>query len=137
MNVLEHIEDDRSALDHMLSLVRPGGTLFLLVPAHAFLFSAFDTAGGHFRRYNKRGMRDLFSRAVPPEGISLDQFYFNTIGAAGYWAVYRLMQKQPRGGAESEIGWFDRAVVPWQRRLEPRWAPFGLSLVSIAKRSGL
>lgn len=136
MNVLEHIEDDRLALAHMLSLTKPGGTLFLLVPAHQALFSPFDTAGGHFRRYNRRGMRELFSRAAGPGVFSLEQFYFNTIGAAGYWAVYRLLQKPPRGGADSEIGWFDRAVVPWQRRLEPRWSPFGLSLVSIATRSG-
>ena len=134
MNVLEHIEDDRAALAHMLSLLRRGGTLFLLVPAHALLYGPFDVEGGHFRRYNKRGMRDLFHRVAPGRGLTLDQFYFNSIGALGYWTVYRLMRKAPRGGAEAEIGWFDRLIVPWQRRLEPRQMPFGLSLVSIATR---
>ena len=135
MNVLEHIEDDRAALAHMLNLTKPGGTLFLLVPAHAWLYSAFDVAAGHFRRYNQRGMRDLVERATSTRGCTVEQFYFNIIGAIGYWTVYRLLRKAPRSGAESEIGWFDRAIVPWQRRLEPRGIPFGLSLISIMTRS--
>lgn len=134
MNVLEHIEDDRAALSHMLNLLAPGGTLFLLVPAHAALYSAFDVEGGHFRRYNKPGMRELFQRAAPGGGLTMDQFYFNSIGALGYWAVYKLLRKAPRGGADAEIGWFDRLVVPWQRRLEPRQVPFGISLVTVATR---
>jgi SAM-dependent methyltransferase len=135
MNVLEHIEDDRAALAHMLGLLRPGGTLFLLVPAHALLYSAFDVGAGHFRRYNKRGMRELFQTAAPGGGLTIDQFYFNSIGALGYWAVYKLLRKAPRGGADAEIGWFDRVIVPWQRRLEPRQVPFGISLVSVATRT--
>jgi SAM-dependent methyltransferase len=134
MNVLEHIEDDRAALAHMLSLLTPGGTLFLLVPAHQALYTAFDVEGGHFRRYNKRGMRDLFDRSSGGSPLTMQQFYFNSIGALGYWAVYKLLRKEPRGGAEAEIGWFDRLVVPWQRRLEPQQVPFGLSLVTVATR---
>ncbi len=134
MNVLEHIEDDREALAHMLGLLRPGGALFLLVPAHAALFSAFDVGAGHFRRYNKRGMRQLFQHAAPGSIRMSDQYYFNSVGALGYWAVYKLLKKAPRGGADAEIGWFDRLVVPWQRRLEPRQVPFGISLVTIATR---
>jgi SAM-dependent methyltransferase len=134
MNVLEHIEDDRSALAHMLRMIKPGGTLFLLVPAHQFLYNDFDVAGGHFRRYGKRAMRDLVGRAAGGTPLTVKQFYFNTIGALGYWAVYTLLRKEPRGGAESEIGWFDRMVVPIQRRLEGRAVPFGLSLVTVMTR---
>ena len=136
MNVLEHIEDDQAALSHMLGLLAPGGSLFLLVPAHAFLYSAFDAGAGHFRRYNKRGMRELFDRSAGSRGLAMQQFYFNSVGALGYWAVYKLLRKEPRGGADSEIGWFDRLIVPWQRRLEPRQVPFGLSVVTIATRNG-
>ena len=133
MNVLEHIEDDRAALQHMWQLVDPGGTLFLLVPAHQALFTSFDTESGHFRRYNKHHLSKLMREAaVTPAEVR--SFYFNSIGALGYWAVYKLLGKAPRASAGAEIGWFDRVVVPWQRRFEPRQLPFGISVVSIATK---
>ena len=135
MNVLEHIEDDRAALRHMWTLVAPGGTLFLLVPAHQALFTPFDAESGHFRRYNKRHMRSLMHDAGMAPAV-IRSFYFNSIGALGYWVVYKVLGKAPRESAGSEIGWFDRVVVPWQRRLEGHGLPFGISLVSIATRIG-
>lgn len=136
MNVLEHIEDDERALRHMLSLLKPGGTLFLLVPAHDLLYSPFDLESGHFRRYHKTRMMALIRRVCPDRLPAIRQFYFNTIGALGYFAVYRLMRKAPRADATSEIGWFDKFVVPIQRRLEPLRVPFGISLITVlTKRS--
>src|SRR3954468_16399361 len=42
VNVLEHIEDDRSALMAVRQMLRPGGHLLAFVPALQFLFSEFD-----------------------------------------------------------------------------------------------
>ena len=131
MNVLEHIEDHRGALAHMLRLLAAGGTLFLLVPAHQALFTSFDALSGHHRRYSKRAMRTLIADAAGPQPVGVRQFYFNTVGALGYWAVYKVLRKAADADATGEIGWFDRAVVPIQRRLEGTAMPFGLSLVSI------
>ena len=58
MEVLEHIEDDRSALANWYDLIRPGGHLLLSVPAHQRLFSAEDEMAGHFRRYEKQELAD-------------------------------------------------------------------------------
>ncbi len=134
MNVLEHIEDDLGALRHMIGLLRPGGILFLLVPAHRFLYNAFDAESGHYRRYSRRSMRALIQGAASGESLRLRQFYFNAVGALGYFGVYKLLRRAPRGGSSTEIGWFDRYIVPVQRRLEPRAIPFGLSLVSVLAR---
>jgi hypothetical protein len=46
-------------------LLRPGGRLFLTVPAYAFLHSAEDVAAGHFRRYTLRSLK----RAVIASGF--------------------------------------------------------------------
>lgn len=131
MNVLEHIEDDERALHHMLALLKTGGTLFLLVPAHDLLYSPFDVESGHFRRYHKSRMMALIRRACPSALPAIRQFYFNTIGALGYFVVYRVLRKAPRADASSEIGWFDKYVVPLQRRLEPQAMPFGISLITV------
>lgn len=134
MNVLEHIEDHEGALRHMVDLLAPGGTLFLLVPSHQWLYSSFDRESGHWRRYDKSGMRRLFARTVADAGLTIRQFYFNSIGAVGYGVVYKILQKPPRASAAAEIGWFDRLVVPVQRRFEGRWLPFGISLVAVATK---
>ena len=53
IDVLEHIEDDRAQIDAAARLVRGGGHVVILSPAHHWLFSEFDKSIGHFRRYNK------------------------------------------------------------------------------------
>lgn len=50
--VLEHLEDDESALAQWADLVRPGGHLILSVPAWQHMFSTWDEAVGHYRRYS-------------------------------------------------------------------------------------
>ncbi len=60
-DVLEHIEDDRTAFTRMVQLVRPGGLVLVAVPAGQWLFGYHDEQLGHFRRYNKRAVRKLVS----------------------------------------------------------------------------
>src|SRR5215471_5338975 len=62
LNVLEHIEDDLFALAQMRDSLRPDGYLALLVPAHRFLYGAFDRALGHFRRYERRELADKLKK---------------------------------------------------------------------------
>ncbi len=63
LEVLEHIEDDVSALRSWSRWIKPGGTLVLSVPAHAKRWDIDDEAVGHFRRYEKSGLVDLLSRS--------------------------------------------------------------------------
>ena len=51
-DVLEHIEDDGAFLDAGLDMLKPGGRLMVNVPALQSLFSAYDRAAGHVRRYS-------------------------------------------------------------------------------------
>jgi SAM-dependent methyltransferase len=50
-DVIEHLDDDTGLLDRLWHLLRPGGHLVLTVPAHQALWSYFDEAAGHRRRY--------------------------------------------------------------------------------------
>lgn len=58
-DVLEHCADDELCLVQAKRAVKPGGKIFVTVPALPLLWSASDTAGGHFRRYVKRDMERL------------------------------------------------------------------------------
>jgi len=53
-DVLEHIEDDRAFVRHLHDIMRPGGLLYLTVPAFDWLWSMSDVDAMHFRRYSRR-----------------------------------------------------------------------------------
>ncbi len=63
LDVLEHIQDDAKALERVVSLLRPGGTLVLTVPALKVLWSEFDELSGHYRRYDRRSLRAVLAAA--------------------------------------------------------------------------
>lgn len=50
-DVIEHIDDDRGFLESALFHLKPGGSLIINVPALMSLFSGYDKAAGHVRRY--------------------------------------------------------------------------------------
>lgn len=61
--VLEHIEEDRKALESWSSFLRPGGRLLVSVPAHARKFGRSDVLVGHVRRYERQQLRELLETA--------------------------------------------------------------------------
>lgn len=61
--VLEHIENDLSALTDWVSRLEPGGLVLLSVPAWPDRFSAADIEVGHFRRYEPAGLAALAREA--------------------------------------------------------------------------
>ena len=127
INVLEHIEDDQRALRHMYQALQPGGRLILLVPAHPRLYGTLDEVVGHFRRYERAGLREQ----VRDAGFSVqDCRYFNSVGAAGRYVIGRVRQQQETGAGQ--VRFYDRFVVPVLSRIE-RLAPppFGQSLIVI------
>jgi SAM-dependent methyltransferase len=52
-DVLEHVEEDETALLQMFSATRTGGGILLTVPQHPFLWSAVDDYSLHKRRYTR------------------------------------------------------------------------------------
>jgi 2-polyprenyl-3-methyl-5-hydroxy-6-metoxy-1,4-benzoquinol methylase len=76
IDVIEHIEKDAEELQRASELLKPGGHLIVLVPAHNFLFSEFDRSIGHFRRYNKKM---LYSTA-PKNLKKIDFRYLDSVG---------------------------------------------------------
>ncbi len=61
-DVIEHIDDVHGYLDSALYHLRPGGWLFVNVPALEALRSAYDSAAGHLRRYDGGTIAATFSR---------------------------------------------------------------------------
>ena len=56
LNVIEHVEDDASALKQIFRILKPGGVAVVEAPAGPGLYDVYDKELMHFRRYR---MRDL------------------------------------------------------------------------------
>ena len=57
LDVIEHIEDPIAVLTHVHESLAPGGAAVITVPAYQWLFSDWDQALGHYRRYTRRMLR--------------------------------------------------------------------------------
>jgi SAM-dependent methyltransferase len=60
-DVLEHIEDDETAVAEVRRVLRPGGAFLVAVPVDMRLWSAHDEAVGHVRRYDRAGLLALLA----------------------------------------------------------------------------
>lgn len=113
IDVLEHIEDDAGELRRVAEHLRPGGRVVVLSPAHQWLFTPFDAAIGHFRRYNKRSLR----RLTPPTLQLESLFYLDCCGIAAS-AANRLLLSQSMP-TRDQIRLWDRRIIPVSRRIDP------------------
>lgn len=62
-DVLEHIEDDKSAAAAVFDALRPGGTFLVAVPCDPKLWSEHDVAVDHVRRYTRPELVGLLEGA--------------------------------------------------------------------------
>ena len=106
IDVLEHIEYDRAELANASRRLIPGGNLIVLSPAYNFLFSNFDKAIGHFRRYDRK----MIGRLTPPESALI---YFKYLDAVGMLTslANKLILGQSNPTIE-QIRFWDRWLVP-------------------------
>ncbi len=58
-DVLEHIQNDFEFLKSVVSLLKPGGHIYLTVPGQKFLWSDEDEWACHFRRYEMNELEEL------------------------------------------------------------------------------
>jgi SAM-dependent methyltransferase len=126
-NVLEHIRDDGEALASFRALLRPGGRLLLLVPAHPALYGETDRTVGHERRYAKEVLR----RRLASAGLTVDELrHVNPVGALGWLVSARILRR--RDVPAGPLRLYDR-LVPVLRVLDAVPSPFGLSLWAVAR----
>lgn len=63
LDVIEHLEDDLTALRELRRTVAPGGALLVTVPAYQWLWSGHDEINHHHRRYTRRSLQRVAERA--------------------------------------------------------------------------
>lgn len=113
IDVLEHIEHDHEEIKKAVNRLAPRGTLIILCPAHSYLFSEFDKALGHFRRYDDVSL----SSVIPSEMKCIELKYLDSVGMLASLAnKIFLKQSVP---TEKQIYLWDKVFVRTSYLLDP------------------
>ncbi len=135
LDVLEHIDDDRGTLAALRRILKPGGRLYLSVPAHPFLWSRHDDVNQHRRRYRRRELREKLLDA----GFELRRLsYWNMF----FFLPILLARGLRRGKKTSDfdldsprlLAFYGRLLGLENRLLQRFPLPLGVSLIAEAER---
>ena len=131
LNVLEHIEDDVTALRELGQKLSRGGRILIYVPAFKILFSSMDRRVGHHRRYTLPGLRT----AVEAAGLSVEQGRY--ADCLGFFAtlVYKFFGDDSGQIDERALVAYDRIAFPLSRLADVVFGRFfGKNVFIVATR---
>ncbi len=126
IDVLEHIENDRTELETAAARLASGGHLIVLSPAFNFLYSPFDKSIGHYRRYDRKMLC-----ALTPSNCRVKKIlYLDLVGmATSVVNRFLLSQAMP---TVAQIKFWDTYLIPISRSVDRVFGyRFGRSLLSI------
>lgn len=130
IDVLEHILDDRAELSRAARLLAPDGCLIVLSPAYQWLYSEFDKAIGHYRRYTRTSLVN-----VAPGNLKLINIkYLDSMGVFAS-LVNRLFLHKKNPDSNQVLLW-DRKILPLSKTIDPiiRYS-FGKTILAIWKNT--
>lgn len=120
LNVLEHIEDDDAVARSWFQKLRPGGRLFIYVPAFDVLYSSMDRKVGHFRRYTRQAL----NKKLAQSGFDIaESRYADSIG---FFAtlIYKLFDNGQGDVNLRLLKIYDQWVFPCSRMVDWIASPF-------------
>jgi 2-polyprenyl-3-methyl-5-hydroxy-6-metoxy-1,4-benzoquinol methylase len=135
-DVIEHIEDDRSAARELSELVRLRGKVLITVPALPFLFGYHDSVLGHYRRYTRKALLGLFTPYLRIQSI---RYYGISLIPAALVLSKWLRRPYPAGhvGSIKEknrlLGSLVSLLFSIEKKISP---PLGTSLLLMGTRTG-
>ncbi len=130
INVLEHILDDAGALRSLATHLTPAGTIVVYVPAYNFLYTNWDRAVGHQRRYSKARLSGVIESA----GLHVSHIRYVNALALPAWMITGPLTTRA-DSLRTSLDIWDRYGVPISRWIEDRVElPFGLNLIAAINR---
>jgi len=114
-DIVEHVDDDTSALRELSRVARPGAAILISVPLHPARWTAFDDFVGHRRRYEPERLGDTLAG----HGLCIERS-----------AVFGMQPKSSRlldigmwwltHQRERALWWYNRVLMPLGLRFQQR-----------------
>lgn len=139
-DVLEHV-DDTKAVAELRRVLKPGGVVYVTVPAFEMLWNENDDYAHHKRRYRKHELLALFMH----EGFSIA--YCNFWNRLFFVPVWLVAHTYTRGSKKEELknnlslvpAWLNEPLKMWMaiENAVARYIPFpfGVSLALVAVKN--
>jgi len=134
-NVLEHIEDDVSALINLREKLKPESNIAIYVPAFQFLYSKMDSAVGHYRRYGKKELRQKLESA----GFNVKHIVYSDSIGFFVWVLLKLMGSEAQDSLSNidALIRYDKYILPLSKFLDKVGFKYilGKNILAVAKRN--
>jgi predicted SAM-dependent methyltransferase len=130
LNVLEHIENDNEELKTWNKKCKSGGSVLIYVPAFKILYSSFDKAVGHHRRYTKKELVEKCEEA----GFYIKKAKY--VDSLGFFIAF-LYKGINRDGKlnKRQLVFYDKFLFPVSRLFDVLFSNiFGKNVYIVAKK---
>jgi SAM-dependent methyltransferase len=137
-DTIEHIDDDRKALQEIRRVLVPGGYAMVVVPAFPSLWGLQDIVARHKRRYRTADLTEK----IQSSGLEIQQvYYFNYLLFVPIWFARQVIKiLRIKRASESEFNFPAlNQLLRWTFALDVRTAPlihppFGVSILAIGQK---
>jgi SAM-dependent methyltransferase len=138
-DVLEHVEDEDAFLQAAVFHLASDGSLLINVPAGQWVYSAYDRAAGHLRRYSIRALRAVAVR----NSLEITDWCYWGMPLMPLLIARKLWLAGRRDAASIITSGFDsrgdsmNQLLTWISRCEPAAQQlFGTSLMAVLRPIG-
>jgi SAM-dependent methyltransferase len=129
-DVLEHIDEDRSAMRKIHGMLNPKGCMVVNVPAYQALFSRHDIALGHKRRYSNRELKNKLKES----GFSIEYFRHWNLLALPITIYIKLSKKDYPHEQVSNVKLLSKLLEKWLLAESKINYLYGISILCKARK---
>lgn len=142
--VLEHLREDKKAINEACRVLKPSGYVFITVPGNPSLWSKVDEGAGHYRRYTENSLSELIEGSgltvchMRWWGFPVTRLYERVLFNPWMRNRFKTGANPGAGGMLGSLAKIKSLTLPisWVFSIDNIFSkfPYGIGLISVAKK---